>query len=693
MGMTRRLVVGFTIALACWTAAPALGQIHAETVVTGLSRPVAFVQDPSQPNVQLIVQQGGQILVLRDGRVLETLFLDLSDQVSPTDTGGLLGLVFAPDYAVSGRFYINFTDLNNNTVIARFKRSESDPDVADPATRFDFVWPDGNPYIAQPGGEHNGGNLAFGPDGYLWIALGDGGGGGDEGDALNMAQDPTSLLGKMLRLDVSVADDDPQGYAVPADNPFVGRDDVLSEIWAFGFRNPWRYSFDDPARGGTGALLLGDVGEEQWEELDYEPMGSGGARNYGWRVREGAHDFDASLPPWSEPLTDPFFEFGHDAAECITAGFVYRGTALGPSFYGRYFFGDFVRGRLWSMVPQVDPDSGTVTATNLVEHTGDVVAEANLLVSFGEDSAGELYLVSYGAGVISRIAPGPPPAPPPPPPTTNDGTCDSPDPFTNIPGMHGECHNGGWTPVPDAVPPPAPTPTPAPTPAPTPTPTPSPLPTNDGTCDSPNPFTSIPGMHGECHDGGWMPVPDSAPAPPAPTPAPTPTPTPSPTPTPAPSPINDGTCAGGDPFVGIPGMHGECHNGGWTPVPDVVSPPPAPSPSPSPPPPPPPPPPSSGGCTTPDPFAGIPGLIGQCMNGGWSPVPGVRGTGTMRQIMQSNVLTWVIVSDDGTTYTPVSLSPTFQVDGLRVAFALTYPSGPVSPPVINPMVVLELVAS
>src|SRR5215471_2070986 len=180
----------------------ALAQIHAETVATGFTKPIAMVQDPSQSNVQVIAEQGGRMWVMQDGHVRETPFLDISDQVAASPDGGLLGFTFAPDYAASGRFYVNFTDLNNNTVIARFTRSAEDPLQADPASRFDLMWPDGNRFIVQPYGDHNGGNVTFGPDGMLWIALGDGGG---DGDPDHRAQDPTTLLGKMLRLDVSVA--------------------------------------------------------------------------------------------------------------------------------------------------------------------------------------------------------------------------------------------------------------------------------------------------------------------------------------------------------------------------------------------------------------------------------------------------------------------------------------------------------
>jgi glucose/arabinose dehydrogenase len=572
-----RFVLALATTLVVCAVGPASAQIHSQVVVTGLSHPVAFVQDPSRPDVQLIAEQGGRIRVLQAGALLDADYLDLTTQVSPSWIGGLLGLAFAPDYAASGRIYVNFTDQNNNTVIARFTRSADDPLRADPDSRFDLRWPGGDAFIFQPYGDHNGGDLAFGPDGFLWIALGDGGG---AGDPEHRAQDPMSLLGKMLRLDVNVADDDAEGYDVPADNPFVGRDDILPEIWALGLRNPWRYSFDDPARGGTGALLLADVGQTAWEEINYEPAGSGG-RNYGWRVREGANDYDTTLPPWSEALTDPIFQYSHDDGHSITGGFVYRGAALG-GYEGRYFFGDFIYGRLWSMLPVFDAESGQWMATDVVEHTADVGRAADQLVSFGVDADGELYLVSWEHGEISKIVPG---APAPPPPALPNGQCATPDPFLSIGG--GTCVNGNWLP-PTGTPEPAPPAPPDPA-----TPLPTPPPPGNASCTTPDPFVALGG--GTCVNGDWLP--------PGSVPAPDPALTPTPTPTPAPPPASGG-CDTPDPFASLGG--GTCVNGGWLPPGfPVPSAPPLPSP---------------GGCTTPDPFVSIPTLVGVCVNGNWIPM-------------------------------------------------------------------------
>jgi glucose/arabinose dehydrogenase len=402
--MRRQIAAGLTLIL-CALATPVYGQLRAEQVVTGLSQPVAFVQDPSDATVQLIVQQNGRIRVLKSGTMQTNDFLDLRGVVLNSGEQGLLGLAFAPNYASSGRVFVNFVNTSGNTVIARFNRSASDPLRAEAGSRFDFLWPSGQRFIAQPFSNHKGGNLAFGPDGFLYIGMGDGGSGNDP---MHLAQNPLSLLGKMLRLDVAVPDNDPEGYNIPSGNPFVGRAGVLPEIWSVGLRNPWRWSFDDPGRGGTGALVMGDVGQAAWEEVDYEPAGQGG-RNYGWRNREGAHDNVTSLAPFSTPLTDPIFEYPRSVGGSITGGFVYRGSALGVSYRGRYFFADFVSSRVWSLA-LVSNASGA-SAGDLREHTAELGAVATQSPSsFGVDANGELYLVSY-AGSVHRIGSTAPPPP------------------------------------------------------------------------------------------------------------------------------------------------------------------------------------------------------------------------------------------------------------------------------------------
>src|SRR5712692_1096453 len=330
MGFVRRTIFLVTIVLAAiavpfvWQArARAQTSPRARVYASGLTLPVAFVQDPTDRTIQYVVQQDGRIRVVRSGVVLSTDFLDLTSSIVSGGERGLLGLVFAPDAATSGRFFVDFTDTSGNTVIARFRRS-ADPLVADPSSRFDLRWggASGPAFISQPFTNHKGGHLVFGPDGFLYIGLGDGGSGNDPA---HRAQNPAELLGKMLRIDVNVPDSDPSGYRVPPNNPFVGGQPVAAraEIWSFGLRNPWRYNFDDPTRGGSGALVIADVGQDRWEEIDYEPAGRGG-RNYGWRNREGAHNNVTSLPPAFQPLVDPVFEYDHSTGQSIIGGYVYR---------------------------------------------------------------------------------------------------------------------------------------------------------------------------------------------------------------------------------------------------------------------------------------------------------------------------------------------------------------------------------
>jgi glucose/arabinose dehydrogenase len=384
--------------------------LRLRTYASGFTSPLAIVQDPADRAVQFVVEQGGRIRVVRDGVVSDTDFLDLRGAIISGGEQGLLGLAFPPD-ASSPRVFVNFTDRSGNTVVARFRRSAGNRLVADPASRFDLRWSTGLAFIRQPFANHNGGNLAFGPDGFLYIGMGDGGS-GDDPD--HRAQNPDELLGKMLRIDVSVADSHPTGFDVPPDNPFANTPATRREIWDFGVRNPWRYTFDDPSRGGTGALVIGDVGQNTTEEIDYEPRGRGG-RNYGWRNREGAHDYITSRPPAFTPLVDPIFEYDHTVGASITGGYVYRGTGLGSNYQGRYFFADFIRGRVWSIALAVDRVTGEARASGLLEHTSELGGTDQLgnVSSFGTDADGELFVVSYSRGIVFKLA-GPLTAPPTP---------------------------------------------------------------------------------------------------------------------------------------------------------------------------------------------------------------------------------------------------------------------------------------
>jgi glucose/arabinose dehydrogenase len=410
--MRRRLAIAIALCLPCVVAEGVHAQLRLRTHASGFTSPLAVVQDPADRNTQFVVQQNGRIRVVQLGAVLATDFLDVSGSIVAGGEQGLLGFAFPTDTATSGRFFVNFTNRSGDTVVARFRRSS--PVVADAGSRFDLRWggANGPAFIAQPFANHNGGHLAFGPDGFLYIGLGDGGSGDDPS---HRAQNPQEFLGKMLRIDVSVPDANTSGYQVPADNPFLrsGPPSTRPEIWAFGLRNPWRYTFDDPARGGTGALVIGDVGQGRWEEVDYEPRGRGG-RNYGWRNREGAHDNVTSLPVAFQPLTEPIHEYSHSVGQSITGGYVYRGDRLPAVHRGRYFFADFIQGRVFSLALSLDAN-GEARASDVVEHTAELGGFAQLgnISSFGVDADGELLIVSYSLGRVMKLV-GPPAAPPVP---------------------------------------------------------------------------------------------------------------------------------------------------------------------------------------------------------------------------------------------------------------------------------------
>jgi glucose/arabinose dehydrogenase len=401
---------------------PAMAQLRATLAVSGLTRPLGFVQDPTDPTVQFVLEQAGRVRPIKGGVLQSADFVDLRGTIASGGERGLLGLAFAPDYATSGRVFVCFTDRNGHIVVARLKRSTADPLRADPDSRFDLVWPDGRRFVQHPFSNHNGGNLAFGPDRFLYVGMGDG---GSAHDPQNHGQNPHSLLGKMLRVDVSVPDDDPRGYSVPPTNPYFGSSVALWEIWSFGLRNPWRWSFDTPARGGTGAIVIADVGQNRWEEINYEPASAGG-RNYGWRIREGAHDNVTSLPAFSAPLRDPLWEYSHADGRSVTGGFVYRGRALGSQYVGRYFFADFVTSRVWSLRLTIDPVTKEAAADDPVEHTSELAAAAQSPSSFGVDASGELYLVNYN-GAVYRIDPPPGQVPAPDPAAPSPGSPSDPN--------------------------------------------------------------------------------------------------------------------------------------------------------------------------------------------------------------------------------------------------------------------------
>ncbi|MBN1810690.1 MAG: PQQ-dependent sugar dehydrogenase [Anaerolineae bacterium] len=353
-----------------------------EIVASGFNQPVQVTHAGDGSNRLFVVEQPGRIKVIQGGSVLSTPFLDITSLVYYGGERGLLGVAFHPDYESNGYFYVNYTNLSGDTVIARYAVS-ADPNRADASSAFTLLTVD------QPYSNHNGGQLLFGPrDGYLYIGMGDGGSGGDP---LNSGQDINTLLGAMLRIDV----DGGTPYAIPPDNPYVGKLG-RDEIWAIGLRNPWRFSFDRV----TGDLYIGDVGQNLWEEISYQAWDTPGGVNFGWRCREGTHTYSTS-PPCNDPvllasLTDPIAEYSHNEGRSVTGGFVYRGI-LYPDLTGRYFYADYVDGKVWSLY-KVSSNPDTWSAPELELDTSFNVS------AFGEDEQGELYVVDRSGGTIRRLA-------------------------------------------------------------------------------------------------------------------------------------------------------------------------------------------------------------------------------------------------------------------------------------------------
>jgi glucose/arabinose dehydrogenase len=343
-------------------------------VISGLALPLDIQNAGDGSGRLFIVEKRGRILVSKDNQLVPVPFLDIVGEVDSQHTEqGLLGLAFHPDYAKSGLFFVNYIDLNGNTVIARFHVSADDPNRADPAGEVDLL------HVDQPYANHNGGGLAFGPDGYLYIGLGDGGSGGDpSGNGQNLQ----TLLGKMLRIDV----DHGEGYAIPSDNPFA-KGGGLPEIWAYGLRNPWRFSFDRL----TGDLFIADVGQDAWEELDVIPAGTPGGMNFGWNYYEGNHPYK-NQPPAGEGFAFPVAEYSHAEGCSVTGGYVYHGVAL-PEWQGIYFYGDYCSGTVWGLAKD---DQGNWQAKNLF-------SSAFQITTFGVDEAGEIYLADYRSGTLLEL--------------------------------------------------------------------------------------------------------------------------------------------------------------------------------------------------------------------------------------------------------------------------------------------------
>lgn len=386
-------------------AGVASSQLTATVFSTGYSSPVAYTQDPTASNRGFVVQQNGIIKTVINGVAQATNFLDVSSLISTGSERGLLGLAFDPNYATNGRCYVNFTDTSGNTQVARFTRNSGNPNIADFSSRLNII------NIAQPFSNHNGGTLRFGPDGYMYVGMGDGGSSNDPG---NRAQNPTELLGKMLRLDINsdAFPGDPNlNYGIPAGNPFAGADALgaRDEIWAFGVRNPWKFSFDS----ATNAMLMADVGQGTWEEINYEPAATGG-RNYGWKPREGRHTLNGGSFAYT-PVVDPFFEYDHTVGQSITGGYVYRGSALGAAFQGKYFFADYVAKKFWGVgMTFTGGEADQLAFGAATEYTAQINAALGStpmgsVTSIDVNAAGEIYFVDYTNGRLIQLQPVPEP--------------------------------------------------------------------------------------------------------------------------------------------------------------------------------------------------------------------------------------------------------------------------------------------
>jgi len=353
-------------------------------VATGFSNPLDIQQPHDGSGRLFVVEQGGHIQIVQSGGTRAgSPFLDVSGRAGFTSGGetGLLGLAFHPMYAQNRRFFVNYTRNSAGqlqTVIAEFTSSASDPNFADAATENILFT------LNQPFSNHNGGGLAFGKDGFLYIGLGDG---GSAGDPQCNGQNINVLLGKMLKIDVDSQPAAGLNYAIPTNNPFVGQNG-RDEIWLYGLRNPFRFSFDT----ANGNLWIGDVGQNTYEEVDMLTPQQGGA-NMGWNIREGAHPFPSSCTQTGNTLIDPIFDYDHAQGDItVIGGHVYHGTKM-PALAGGYVFGDFGSGRIWSLT-----QSGqTWTRGNLT------TTSAGDLSAFGEDQNGELYVARYSSGMVERI--------------------------------------------------------------------------------------------------------------------------------------------------------------------------------------------------------------------------------------------------------------------------------------------------
>jgi len=357
-----------------YAAEPELQSVRAVRVFESIAfeQPLFLTYAPDQSNRIFVVEKKGRILVLKNNHATKTskVFLDIRAKVS-TDSNeeGLLGLAFDPDYATNGFIFIYYSGAKPRRVIVeRYKVSTANPDAIDPSSGKILL------EFNEPYGNHNGGMIAFGPDKMLYLGVGDG---GAAGDPHNNGQNINTLLGKILRIDPRSESSGKSPYRIPSDNPFVkAGGNSRGEIWAYGMRNPWRFSFDRE----TGSLWAGDVGQHAWEEVDIIVKGG----NYGWNILEGSHTYKIGQKTLPDVFKPPVIEYDRDTGKCVTGGYVYRGKTL-PGLQGKYIYGDFVMGTIWAL----DYDHKTKTV-----RSNKIIANAPMLASFGEDEAGEVYAVS-----------------------------------------------------------------------------------------------------------------------------------------------------------------------------------------------------------------------------------------------------------------------------------------------------------
>lgn len=361
------------------------GQLFKLTeVAAGFNKPVDISNSGTTDDKRIfITEKDGKIKIIDEtGTVLSTPFLDIDNKVnSVSNERGLLGLCFHPDYSVNGFIFVNYTNNNGNTVVSRFTRSSNNDNTID-ATSEKIIFT-----VVQPFENHNGGEINFGKDGYLYIGLGDGGNGGDPG---NRSQNPKNLLGKILRIDIDIEN---APYGIPDDNPFKNNVDTLQEIWSLGWRNPWRFSFDR----ATAEMWIADVGQNKWEEVNIESPGQGGL-NYGWKCYEGLQVYDFSKCDNGSSFVAPIHVYDNksDVGCSITGGYVYRGSQ-NPGMFGKYIYADFCTGRFWALYKN-----------NIGEWQNDDLADLQNFhyATFGEDISGELYVASLSTGRVFKISDG-----------------------------------------------------------------------------------------------------------------------------------------------------------------------------------------------------------------------------------------------------------------------------------------------